>query len=343
MAQGELYFPNATRPHWGGPLSDQDQHLELYTGIVDSEFLYTQIFSSMSSQRTTEQRSNTIRLDRLNKSKVLGRKAGGAINSQRVTSDKLNIIVEVMLYIRNPIDDIDSWTAPDFLVEMGRNNGSEFGLTYDEAHIITLQKARDFVPPAAVADTFHEGISVDVTLKATIANVSDLEANASALVVAHGKVVEALIKRRVPLGDVVTIVTPEVFTELVNHPKLINKDYVADNGDFANRRVVRVNGIDIVECTAFPQEVTGVGLHHPLSTTANGNAFDVTAEDLKGEMIVFSKSLSLVTVTAKEFHSKFWEDHAEMCHVLDCRAMYTVDTRRPDTIGVVLVTRTDTP
>jgi len=343
MAQGDIYVPNNARPHWGGALSDQDQHLELYTGIVDSEFLYTQIFTAFSAQRSTESRTNTIRLDRLNKSKVLGRKSGEAIESQRVTSDKLNIIVEVLLYIRNPIDDIDAWTAPDFVVEMGRNNGSEFALTFDEAHIITLQKARDFVPPAAVADTFHEGIEVGVTLKQTITSVADQEANASALVVAHGKVVETLIKRRVPLMDMVTIVTPEVFTELVNHPKLINKDYVADNGDFAGRRVVKVNGIDIVESTAFPQAATGVGEHHPLSTTGNNNAFDVTAEDLKGEMIVFSKALSLVTVNAKEFHSDFWEDKHNKAHVLDCMAMYTVDTRRPDTVGVVLVTRTDTP
>lgn len=340
MAQGTTYQPNTTRGHWGGTASDIDQHLELYTGIVDTSFQYTQIFQNLSAQRTTENRTNNIRIDRMNKSQVKGRKAGEAIESQRVTSDKMNIVVEVMLYIRNPIDEIDDWTAPDFLADMAKNNGTEFGLKYDEAHIIRLAKARTWTPPAAVAGTFSNGMFVNVTLKENANTVADLEANASALVVAHGKIVEALVKRRVPMMDMVTIVTPTVFTEFCNHPKLINKDYVADNGDFSGRRVVRVNGIDIVESVAFPTAVTASGSHHELSTATNNYAFDVTATDLKCEMIVFSKSLSLVTVTARSFESKFWEDNAEMCNVLDCRAMYTIDTRRPDTVGVAVITRT---
>lgn len=340
MAQGNNYQPNTTRGHWGGVNSDIDQHLELYTGLVDSQFQYTQIFQNLSAQRSTEDRTNNIRIDRMNKSQVKGRKAGEAIVSQRVTSDKLNIVVEVMLYIRNPIDEMDDWTAPDFLADMARNNGSEFGLKYDEAHIIRLAKARSWTAPAAIAGTFSNGMYIDVSLKANPTTVSDLEGNASALVVAHGKIVEAMVKRRVPLMDMVTIVTPAVFTEFCNHPKLINKDFVAANGDFAERRVVRVNGIDIVESVAFPTAVTAAGTHHELSTALNNYAFDVTANDLKCEMIVFSKSLSLVTVTARAFHSKFWVDDAEMCNVLDCRAMYTIDTRRPDTVGVAVVTRT---
>jgi len=336
MPQGTTYQPNTTRVHMGGAASAIDQHLELYTGFVDSQFQYTQIFASMSAQRTTEDRTNNIRIDRLNTSVVKGRKAGEAIESQRVTSDKLNIIVECMMYIRNPIDEMDDWTSPDFLTDIARNNGTQFGLAYDEAHIIRLQKARSWVAPAHLKPAFSDGIEVPVTLLAAPVTTADLQANASALVVAHQKAVNALIKRRVPLTDVVTLVTTDVFTTLINHEKLINKDYVADNGDFAGRRLVKVNGVDIVESIAFP---TAPITNHILSTSTNSNAFNATAADIKGEMILFSKGLSLVTVTAKGFHSKFWEDHAEMCNVLDCRSMFTVDTRRPDTVAVVTVTR----
>lgn len=337
MAQGTNYQPNTTRGHWGGAASDIDQHLELYTGIVDSRFDYTQIFSGLSSQRTTEDRTNTVRLDRMNTSKVKGRKAGEAINSQRVTSDKLNIIVECMMYIRNPIDWMDDWTAPDVLTEMGRNNGTEFGLAFDEAHIIRLQKARSWVAPAHLKPAFNDGMSINIALAAAPTTDAQLVANAQALVIAHAKMVEKLTKRHVPLQDMVTLVSPEVFTELLNHPKLINKDYVADNGDFAGRKVVQVNGIPVVQSTAFP---TAPVTNHILSTAGNGNAFNATADDIKGEMIIFSKALSLVTVTAKPFTSNFWVDNAEMCNVLDCYTMFTIDVRRPDTVGVGLVTRT---
>lgn len=336
MPQGTTYQPNTTRPHWSGANSDKDDHLELYTGIVDSRFQYTQIFQGLSAQRSTESRSNTIRLDRLNGSKVKGRKAGEAIESQRVTSDKMNITVECMMYIRNPIDWMDDWTAPDFLTDIGRDNGTEFGLAYDQAHLIRLIKARNWKAPAHLAVSFKDGMHVEVALKAAT-TTADLEANAEALVYAHGVLVEELTNRHVPLMDMITAVTPKVFGELLHHPKLINKDYVANNGDFAGRRIVEVNGLPIVQMTAFPKTV---GTNHILSTDTNGKAFDVTADDVKGEMIIFSKALSLVTVTAQAFVSDFWKDKAEMCNVLDCFTMFTVDIRRADTVGVALITRT---
>lgn len=336
LSYGTGFQPNTTRPHFGGAASTTDQHLEIYTGIVDSQFQYTQVFQGMSSQRSTADRSNNIRIDRLNTSTVKGRQAGGQIDAQRVTSDKLNIIVEAMMYIRNPIDYMDDWTAPDFLSDMGKNNGTAFGLQFDQAHIIRLQKARSFVAPAHLKPAFSDGLSAPVTILAAPAGTADLEANAEALVQAHAKIVETLTIRNVPLMDMVTIVTPAVFTALCQHHKLLNKDYVAANGDFAGRKVVQVNGVPVVQLTAFPTAaITG----NILSTTGNSNAFDVSATDIKGEMIVFSKALSLVTVTAKEFTSKFWDDNNEMCNVLDCYSMFTVDTRRPDTVGVVLVTR----
>ncbi|WP_236502102.1 hypothetical protein, partial [Escherichia coli] len=92
---------------------------------------------------------------------------------------------------------------------------------------------------------------------------------------------DTLAKRRVPLSDMATLVDVDIFSALLHHPKLINKDYTAENGDFANRRVVNVNGIPVVENTAFPTAaITG----HGLSTTENGNAFDVTADEIKGRM-----------------------------------------------------------
>ena len=59
---------------------------------------------------------------------------------------------------------------------------------------------------------------------------------------------------------------------------------------------MQINGIPVVEHTEFP---TGAITSHPLSTTGNGNAFNITAAEATAEMIIFSKSLSLVTVTAK--------------------------------------------
>lgn len=330
------YAGNTTRPMWGGAASDIDQHLEMYDGILDSKFQYESQFQSMSAQRSVADNTNTYRFDRMNASVVKGRGVGDDVVAQRVTSDKVNIVVEVMMYIRNPIDYIDDWTAPDRLTEMARNNGTSFAEAFDEAHIIRLQKARDWVAPTHLSEAFDDGISVEVTvLGGTALTTQQLEQNAEAIYVAIGKIITTMRKRNVPMNDMVCLISPERFEELVNHPKLLNKDFVAGNGDFANRRVAMVQGIPVVENNAFPESTV---TNHILSTPTNGAAFDVTAEDLKGQVIVFSKSMSLITVTAHPFESRFWDDKAEMTNVLDCYSMYTVDVRRPDTVGVVLIT-----
>lgn len=320
-----------TRPHWGGDLSNIDQHLEIYTGTIDSEFEYNAIFRALSTQKTTADRSNAIRIDRLGTSQLKARKSGETVEAQRVKSDKLMITVEVMLYIRNLVDYIDDWTAPDYWVEMGRNNSTEFALEYDQAHIIRLQKAPEWKAPAHLKPAFKDGFHVDAVLTKGLSTAA-LEADAETIVRAHGALVNEMIKRRIPMGDVRTIVDPDIYAALLHHPKLINKDYVADNGDFAGRRVVRVNGVEVVESTAFP---TGAVTDHNLSTEANSNAFDLTETEATGRMIVFSLGKSLVTLTARDFESDLWDDKDKKCFVLDNQAMFTVDLRRPDTVGVV--------
>ena len=332
---------NSTRIHWGGAASNTDIHLEVYKNQVDTAFQYNALFTSLSTQRTTVPNSNNYRIDRMGTSTVKSRTSGVALEDQRVANDKLNIIVEVVLYIRNPIDYQDDWTSPDRLTEMGQNNGSEFAGVFDEAHIIQLQKARSWVAPAHLKPAFSDGIEVAVSLAANATTQTALEANAIALERAHKKAVETLIARKVPLGGMVTLVTPAVFSELTYHPKLLNADFSSNNGDFADRRVARINGINIVECVEFPTTV-GTSLpggHHQLSTAANSYGFDATAADLKGEMIVFDKTKTLVTVEAKPFTSTFWDDKLNFSNVLDCYAMYTVGVRRPDTAAVVTVTR----
>ena len=339
-------FSPTFRPHYGGATSTIDQHLEIYEGMFDTVFKFSQVFQSWSAQKTVTDRSNNYRIDRLAGAEVKGRKAGETIVDQRVPSDKFNIVVEVMLYIRHPIDYMDDWTAPDFLAELGQNAGTAFARMYDQAHIIRLQKAGTWAAPAHLktGNAFYDGFYKSAALLAPASGTSLTEAqhedNAAALVEAHAQAVQELIQRRVPIGDMITLVTPKVYSELLHSNKVISSEFSTGAGDFAGRRVVQINGIPVVEHTEFP---TGAITAHPLSTTGNSNAFNITADEAKAEMIIFSKSLSLVTVTAKPWTSRFWDDEAHMTNVLDCYSMLTIDTRRPDTVAPIRVTRTAAP
>jgi hypothetical protein len=324
------YTGNLTRPHWGGAASDVDLHLEVYQNEVDTRFQYQAIFLGLSTQRSTADRSNTYRIDRLNTSTVKGRTSGVALDPTPVRNDKMIITVETVLYIRNPIDYQDDWTAPDFLTEMGQNNGSEFAETFDQAHLIQLIKGRSWVAPAHLKPAFSDGIEIPVTVDATPADQAAREANAEAINLAHKAGIDELIKRKVPLADMVTLVDVDTYSMLLEHPKLFDRDFGMTNEDgYKNRRVVKMNGIPVVECTEFP---TAAGTH-PL-----GSAFTVTADDANCRMVTFSKSKTLVTVEAKPFTSRIWDDQENFANVLDCYAMYNVGERRPDTAAVAKFT-----
>lgn len=321
------YAGNLTRPHWGGSASDVDIHLEVYQNEVDTRFQYQALFLGLSSQRSVADRSNTYRIDRLNTSSVKGRTSGVALDPTPVRNDKMIIVVDTVLYIRNPIDYQDDWTAPDFLTEMGQNNGSEFAEVFDQAHLIQLIKGRDWVAPAHLKPAFSDGIEIQATVDSDATTQAAMEANAIAINNAHKAGIDELIKRKVPLNDMVTVVSTEIYSMLLEHPKLFDRDFGDTNLDgYKNRRVVKMNGIPVIECVEFPEAGT-----HPL-----GSAYTVTADDAKCRMVTFSKSRTLVTVEAKPFTSRIWDDEANFANVLDCYAMYQVGERRPDTAAVVL-------
>lgn len=324
-----IYAGNISRPHWGGANSDVDIHLEIYDNEVDSRFNYQALFLGLSQQRSVADRSNTYRIDRLNTSSVKGRQSGEALEPTRVANDKMIIVVDTVLYIRNPIDYQDDWTAPDWLAEMGQNNGSEFAEVFDQAHLIQLIKGRNWTAPDFLKPAFNDGIEIAAQLSATPTTQALRESDAEAINQAHKAGVDALIKRKVPLNDMVTLVSTEVYSKLLEHPKLFDRLFGDSNADgYKQRRVVVMNGIPVVECVEFPEAGA-----HPL-----GSAYTVTADDAACRMVTFSKSKTLVTVEAQPFTSRIWDDKQQFSNVLDCYAMYTVGARRPDTAAVVKFT-----
>lgn len=331
---------NMTRTHWGAN-ANTDIHMELLDSKLDTAFQYNSIFRSLSAQRSTSPNTNTYRIDRMGSLQVNHRVAGEKLEDQRVLDDKLTIVVSATSYVRVAIDYQDGWTSPDRWAEIGQNAGTEIARDFDTKHIVQLQKARLWRAPAHLKGTngkgqaFYDGIEVQASLKQAAATQADLEANAYAIEQAHKASVESLITRRANLANMVTLVTPALFSALTHHPKLMNSDFTKDGNDFGNRRVVRLNGIRVIENTEFPTTAGAVaGLKDDKQA-----AVTLTADDLKCEMITFDTTASLVTVTAKELQSKKWSNDEEFCDVLDMFTMYTVGTRRPDTVAVVKVNR----
>ena len=131
-----------------------------------------------------------------------------------------------------------------------------------------------------------------------------------------------------PISDIVTLIYTDEYSAMLEHPKLLNLDFNGTQpNSYGDRRFARMNGLPVIENTEFP---IAVNASHPL-----GAAFNVVAADAACKIVVFSKSKTLVTVEAKPFTSRIWDDELNFANVLDCYAMYTVGQRRPDTAVVL--------
>lgn len=324
---------NLTRPHWAGEWQDIDIHLEDYTNQVDSAFDYRSVFTALTSERQIQDNTQTLRIDRMNIPDIAGRRSGEKLEPQRVANDKMIVIVDTVLYARIPMDWQDIWTAPDRKAELSRGVGIQFAKTYDNAHIIQAIKARNWVAPAHLKPAFSDGIEVQVTVAANATTEAQLEANAVMLNLAHRDCIDELIVRDIPLEDMITLVSTKYYSQLIEHPKLLNILYGKTNDDgFKQRRVVTMNGIPVMEFLQFPK-ATDVGVAHPL-----GNQFDVTADDVKCQMVTLSRNTSLITARVRPIISNFWQDDNNFSMVLDTYTMYNIAARRPDTIAVVSIT-----
>ncbi len=320
-----------TRPQWGGAASDTDIHIEEHLGIVDASFLYTSRFASMANIRTLTG-TNQLRIDRMGTVEVLGRRSGETLDPQRVKNDKLNLVVDTVLYVRNPFDKFDQWTAnPDLRREIGQEHGSALAKLFDQACIGQLQKACEWTAPAHLAGAFNDGILVSgVTVAGATA------ADAALLVAAHRESVEQLINR--DLGDALiseglTLVSPRVFTVLLQHDKLMNVQFGTDGGNsFSGGRIGMMNGVRVLETPRF---ATAAITDSPLGTDHN-----LTATQIRREMITFIPSKSLVAASVHPVTADYWEDKEKFSWVLDTYQSYNIGQRRPDAVACVEITFT---
>ncbi|BEQ12897.1 putative capsid protein [Pseudomonas phage Ep4] len=313
-----------TRPHWAGPNSDADIHLEVFDGMLDTAFVYNSFFRANSTFISVNDRSNTARIDRLGSVVIKGRQSGEALEATPVKNDKLVITVDTVTYARSPIDYQDDWTAPDFLPAIGQNHGTEHAKLFDTAHIIQLQKCRNWTAPAHLKPAFYDGKEYTAQLV-----TNDNAASAKAIIAAHAAGVQELITRDLggSLNEFITLVSPRVFGILMADDKLVNVQYSDGNANYAQRRMAWMNGVRIVESARFPAAPI---TNHPL-----GTAFNVGAADVACEVLVYHPKMTLVTVEAKAHTSRVWDNEENFANVLDSYAMYTIGQRRPDTAFAV--------
>lgn len=316
-----------TRDHWAGADADVDIHLEAYEGDIEGSFAVTSMFRTggLTKFKSVMNASNTWRGDRIGAAQVKGRRSGETLDGARIPNDKLLVSVDTTSYIRTPFDYQDDWTAPDFQAEYSREHGTAHAKVFDQAHIIQLIKSAAFIAPDHLRPAFNDGISETLT---GYAAETDPEAKAEILVQKHKAMLTTFIDRDMGDGDFVTLLTPQEFSVLADHKKLMNVEFQGGDGanNFAQRRVAVLNGVRVMETPRFPRAA--------ITDHVLGANFNVTAAEAKACMILFMPSKALVTVEAKSMTVRQWDDPKDFQSVLDSYHMYTVGQYRPDCVGV---------
>lgn len=326
------YAATNTRNQWAGADADIDIHLEAYEGDIDGSFRADSIFrsSGLTTFKSVANSSNTYRGDRIGGVSVKGRKAGVALEPERAVNDKFIVTVDTTSYTRSTFDYNDNWTAPDTQGEVALEHGSAHAKSFDQAHLIQLIKAGTWVAPTALKNSgaFYDGILETMT---GYAAETDAAAKADLIVQKHKSVLATFVKRDLggSLAEFVTLIEPDAFNVLLDHDKLMNVQFQANQGDnnFAMRRVAWLNGVRVVETPRFP--TSAIASHHL------GPAFNVSATEAKARLVVFHPRKTLVTVEAKPMTVRFWDDEKEFNNVLDSFTMYTVGLRRGDASATI--------
>lgn len=331
------FLTDITRPHWGGPDSDVDIHIEEHLGIVDKTFSYGSKLAPYMNIRNLRG-TNTARIDRFGDVAVSGRKSGEDLSITPVKNDKTILTVDTVLYTRHQLDKFDDWTTSiDTRKELAELDGTALAKQFDQACLIQAIKCGDFTAPTHLAGAFNDGILKPVTISGLQANG---EADADLLVYTHRKSLEDLINR--DLGDRVmaegvTFVTPFVFTILNEHKRLQNVEYQGGGAgvgnNFAAGRVAVMNGVRVVETPRLPSAAI---TDNPL-----GAAFNVTAAEARRQMVTVIPSLTLYAAQVHPIDADYWEWKEKFSWVLDTFQSYNIGQRRPDSAAVVDITVTN--
>ena len=122
---------------------------------------------------------------------------------------------------------------------------------------------------------------------------ADANTNSTSLIASIFEGIQKLDEKDVPNTDRVCVVSPDVYYQLANNDKLLNRDFSSLNGDFGKGTVVSVGGVPVVKSntcvTAFADNSSAV--------SGTNNTYNVDASNHVA--VLFHKS-AIGTVKLKD-------------------------------------------
>ena len=305
-------------------------HIEEYGGEVESQMIKTSImrqFINVKPVRGTD----TVTNDRIGTTSLQAVTPGVRPEPGTVDFDNVSVNVDTIILARNNVHLLDDFQAHyDVRAELGKDHGKIIGRYFDESICIQGVKSARIVDgdgtggTTRLPDGWYGGAQIDL-------DAAGDEQDPDKLQRAIEDLCQMIEEKDIDLEGAALFVNPEQFYTLLRNDKLLNSDYSLGNGDYAQGTVMRSCGIPVIKTNRLPQEPV---TDHFLSNAANGNAYDIDADEaLVVALLMMPKALlagETIPLTSKVYYSDI-----ELQWFIDSYLAYGATPNRAEHAGVI--------
>lgn len=294
---------------------------------------------------------------------VISNKAVGTVKLQKLVGgvmptdnspiwDKASLRVDTVVLARSTLLLVDDFLKQeDVRKAVAEEQGKEIGKFIDEAFLGQAIKAAQYSVRRPIKDannniTGYETLdgfvgqtsgvytlktldTVDGQRGATtikLANVGD-DVDPDKLETAIKNIAQGLEEKDLELGEGILLLRPKHYYTLLNNNKLLDRDFSADNGDYAKGSIIRSCGMKLVKTNRFPS-ANQVGQTHFLSNAANNFAYDVTTADTKC-VAVYVAPKALLAADLIPLSTDFFFEKTSKQFYIDAWISFGVTVNRP--------------
>lgn len=305
-------------------LSDQarSEMIEEYGGVVESQFAKKSVmrrFVPVKPVRGTD----TLINRRVGKTALKALTPGVRPDADSTSFGRTSVTVDTVVLARDNRSMLNEFQT-DFNArrELGQDHGKELGKFFDTTFLIQAVKGAQLAAPTGLNGSIGAG---RLAKFATAGDENDPDKLYAEIV----KIIVQMQEEDIDTDECVIFVRPTQHEVLMNNDKLVNGDY-SSAGDFADGKFKGIMGSPVMATARMPNTVGT----HIMSNTANGSAYDISADEAAVKAIVMHpKSLlagETIPLTSDVFFSR-----EEKQWFIDSFQAFGVANNRPDVCGAV--------
>lgn len=332
-------------------------YIEQYGGEVEHRFLKDSFMRQFFKFKTVRG-TDTVTNDRIGHTQLQKVTRGVRPADHAPTFDNISVKVDTIVLARTTQFLLDDFLSHiDVRKEVGVEHGKEIGKFFDESFLnqgIKANQITNVVPVKDATGTVTGTVSVggwaDVvdmgTASAVVAPIertapegfqggtvvtlaaADDEEDPELLELAIQKLCQTIEEKDVDIMEAVLLMRPAQYYTLLKNDKLISKDFSTANGDYAEGKVLKSNGVRIQTTNRFPK-ASDIGQTHYLSNAGNGNAYDVVANDVRCVVCLLMPKALLAGETIP-LTSKVYYHDVELQWFIDSYLAFAVTPNRAE-------------